>query len=278
MPVDSGAAWRYRIYDVDYITHIFDVLIFLNGTDTIVGSNTYHKLLSRTANLVVPNDSFPPVVDVEATYPDTYYGAIRENSKKVYSLNDIGGGETLIFNFNASIGDSIPAYNGLDRVTGIDSILLSGVYHKRYLTNDATYSVIEGVGSNRGLFPDLNDGGSDIAFYCFTDSSITYSPDTSIPCTYIYPLGYTSAVKNANVINQEIEIYPIPASDILHIFSVNNLCNAQVVIINMLGQIVWQGMFQNKLDIPVSTWPSGIYYFRLNYNNIGCITNEFSIK
>ena len=278
MPADSGAAWRYRIYDVDYITHVFDILIFLNGADTTANGNTYHKLLSRNANSVVPNDSAPPVVSLDATFPDTYYGAIRESGKKEYSLNATGGGETLMFDFNVSVGDSIPAYSGMVRVTGIDSIMLSGVYHKRYLTNDTTYYVIEGVGSSRGLFPDLNDGGSDIAFYCFTDSLITYSPDPTIPCTYIYPVGYTSAAGNINNTNAGIELYPVPTNDMLHILLPGNIYGTQAIVTNILGQVVWQGVFDGKLDISVRSWPRGVYDLHLDSGSIGHITKQFAVQ
>src|ERR1700761_5634499 len=75
MPTDS-AAWRYRIYDIDYVTQVFDIMIYQNGTDTTVNGQTYHTLFSRLRQQVGPYGFNPPVVAEQATYPDIYYGAI----------------------------------------------------------------------------------------------------------------------------------------------------------------------------------------------------------
>ena len=276
MPSDSGATWRYRIYDVDYITHIIDFILFLNGEDTIANGNIYHKIISRSASYIVPNGTNPPVVPVNATYPDIYYGAMRESGKEVYLLN--GPGETLMFNFNAVIGSSVPSYSGTDEVVGIDSVFLLGIYHKRYLTTDTGYYIIEGVGSSRGLIPQINDGGGDMAFYCFTDSSVvTFSPDTTVPCTYIYPIGYVSSIAQTTLDN-EIKIYPVPVFDIVNITSTNFNGNCPARIVNYLGQVIWSGLFNGDLNIAVSSWQKGLYYFQFTSNQYGFVIKKFIVQ
>jgi len=256
MPSDS-AVWRYRIYDMDYITQILDNSLFINGKDTVANGYTYHKLFSRTCKQTGAPGFNPPFVTTDASAPDIVYGAVREESKKVYTL--AGTGEQLIFDFNAVVGDMIPAYSGTIKVTGIDSILISGIYHKRYLTTDAGYSVIEGVGSSRGLLPGINDGGSDMLFICFTHATSTYSPDSTIPCTYIYPYGYQSAVTNVND-PSEINVFPVPANDLLHVSTNTRNGVLNMVIVSSVGQIMWQGDVKDEPEIPVGNWPRGVYY------------------
>ena len=258
MPADS-AIWRYRIYNPDYVTQVFDMILFVNGTDTFANGKTYHKIFSRSRIYTVPIDSIPPVVSVIATYGDTYYGAMRDSGQKVFLLS--GSGEQLMFDFNVAAGDSIPAFYGKDKVVTIDSILLAGNYHRRFLTNDSTYYVIEGVGSNRGLIPTLNDRGGTVQFFCYTDTPVVYTPDSTIACTYVYPVWYESVpviVSNEKLI---IDISPVPAYDVLHITTSANE-PLLVVIYNSVGQVVWSGNVLHKLDIPVLSWSKGIYYIQ----------------
>ena len=257
MPVDS-AVWRYRIYNPDYVTQVFDMILFVKGTDTFANGKNYHKIFSRARIYTVPIDSIPPVVSVIATYGDTYYGAMRDSGKQVFQLS--GTGEQLMFDFNAVVGDSIPAFYGKDKVVAIDSILLSGTYHRRFRTNDSTYYVIEGVGSNRGLIPTLNDGGGTVQFFCYTDTPVVYAPDSSIACTYVYPVSYESVPPVVS--NQlQIDVSPIPAYDVLHI-TTSASGPLQVEVYNSIWQVVWIGNVLHKQDIPVISWGKGIYYIQ----------------
>ena len=257
MPTDS-AVWRYRLYDADYLIQVIDCILYVNGTDTTDHGNTYHKIFSRVHKSFISIDSsLPPVTDVYASYSDTYFGAIRESGKKIFMLTNTA--EQLIFDFNSSVGDSIPSSAGNDIVVAIDSILLAGTYHKRYRTNDSTYSVIEGVGSTRGLIPNFIDGSPNEMFFCFTHAPIVYSPDTTIPCTYIYPIGYWLGADAINNEKSEITIFPLPAYDVLHI-SASGSGQHQVTVFNSIGQRVWAGEMTGQAEIAVATWPRGLYY------------------
>ena len=214
MPANN-ATWRYRSKIVDDIVNISDFMLFLNGQDTVIFGNTYHQIFSRNSNQAGPLGFDPPIVAINATIPDVYFGGIREIGKKVYFFS--GGSEQLIFDFNAVVGSYIPAYTGTIRVVSIDSILIGSIYHKRYKTTDSTYYVIEGVGSSRGLIPGLNDGSGLIIFHCYTHQPDTsWSPDAAIPCTYIYPYVYGASVKTIENAF-DVTINPNPVNETLHI-------------------------------------------------------------
>jgi type IX secretion system substrate protein len=275
MPSDSGATWRYRLYEFDFETIVNDNILFLNGHDTTVHGNTYHQVWSRSRIQSGAPGFDPPVVPAIATTPDIYYGAIRETGKMVYHLTIAG--ETLIYDFNAAVGDSIPAYSGKNKVTATDIVLINGVTHKRYLTNDTSYFVIEGVGSNRGLLPGLNDGSNSVRFYCFYETPVVYSPNPAFPCTDIYPVGYDAAVPNTSFTSPLLEVYPVPAKQMVHIAAAG-LGKIQAIVFNDIGQAVGSYEFENKYDLPVNTWPKGLYFVRLSGGVVGVITKKFIVE
>jgi len=271
MPADS-ATWRYRIYTDDFLE---DFMLLLNGADTFANGYTYHQVFSRTYFQPGPFSGYPPIVPETASYPDIYYGGIRESSKQVFFLGDTH--EELIYDFNAVVGDSIPGFTSKYLVTAIDSVLLAGVYHKRYLTNDTSFYVIEGVGSSMGLLPDLTNGAGDIAFFCFTYPPVVFSPMDTAPCTYIYPYDYAAATPVINSQTPEVNVYPVPATEVLHItLPVNGIL--QAAIINYIGQEVWSGSINGQFDIPVATWPRGFYYLRIEDEQKGIVVKKVVVE
>lgn len=279
MPSDS-ATWRDRIYDEDFLTQVFDVIVYVKeGEDTIRDGKTYHKLYSRAHRQVVPNGTVPPVTPVTATTPDTYYGAYRESDKKVYYL--FLSGEKLIYDFTVSVGDVIPAHIGFDTVTSIDSVLLGGVYHKRYLTNEPDYWVIEGVGSSRGLLPELNDGSGNVTFMCFDhpSASVNYTPLLSVPCTYVYPWYYELDVRTAfpNSVGNPISISPIPAYNKVHVAFLSAR-EHRVIITDLTGRRMWEGGVNGSVDIDVEKWPRGIFCVLTVGNDGFLMTNKLMLE
>lgn len=62
--------------------------------------------------------------------------------------------------------------------------------------------------------------------------------------------------------NNDIKIFPVPASDLIHLTISNNL-KLNVSVINTIGQEIWSGVLLKALDIPVSSWAKGVYYVQL---------------
>jgi hypothetical protein len=60
-----------------------------------------------------------------------------------------------------------------------------------------------------------------------------------------------------------LKIYPSPASDILNI--VNDTPIKKVVIVNMVGQVVYQQEFNDvNITINISSFPPGMYYAQMD--------------
>ncbi len=60
-----------------------------------------------------------------------------------------------------------------------------------------------------------------------------------------------------------LRIFPVPATDMLHLMSVT-VWELGVDITNTLGQHIFRGVLNQKLDIPVEKWSPGVYYIRLS--------------
>ena len=142
MPSDS-AVWRYRFYDIDFITQVMDMILYVNNEDTLHGGKSYHKVFSRSRYTAQDNSlPLPPVTDVVASYPDQYYGAYREEDKKIYYLTS-SGAERLIYDYTAGVGDDIPSYAGTATIVSIDSIALADGYHRSFNTSISYFAPIE---------------------------------------------------------------------------------------------------------------------------------------
>lgn len=127
--------------------YVRDSVKFYCEGDTIINAITYKKLMyvGNTESQTVP---LSPI--------SGYYGAIRNDvpNKKVYFVT-LNGTEFTLYNFNLNIGDTIPEtviFSNPEPVSHIDSVLYCSAYHKRYHTASGYY-VIEGVGSEHGMFP-----------------------------------------------------------------------------------------------------------------------------
>ncbi len=258
MPADS-ATWRYRVIDLDDTNYlVIDLVLVVSNQDTLINGNSYHIIFNRTHNQTVGISSYPPpVVDDTCFFPDAYFSAMRESGKKWYEWT--GTTEKLMYDFNALPGSQVPGPGiGTVTVTATDSVSLGGVWHKRYSTSDASYYIIEGVGSSIGLLPSYYGVGY-IFFHCFRNPQFQFSPAGAPNCTTVYPHITTGlAVANEPV---NIKVYPIPFSDELHIES---SANASCALYNMAGtQLLPSAAIIGWGSINTAALPAGIYYIQL---------------
>ena len=147
----------------------------ING-DTTIGLNTYAKLFVKEKyELGSDQGQWCPE---GVSYYEYYFGAIRESGKKVFVV-PAASSEYLAYDFNLTVGDTAPSPkntpgNELFRVIwSIDSVLVYGVYRKRYNINPPYTIIIEGIGSSTGLFNDItyiDDCYSEI--YCYAEYGV----------------------------------------------------------------------------------------------------------
>lgn len=248
-------------------------ILFMTG-DTIIVGKTYQKLLENGYRCVVcPSDSF------NTTGFNQYKGAIRQDStnKKIYFCQPDSTHEDLLYDFNLSIGDTLPlSYNnfGNNYVSSIDSALWAGRYRKQYHISTSGHSnyvsLVEGVGSTEGLIYPLNTG----PWGNINGTLNGFSLDKIVCDTSLKSLS----VKQINNSGLKYIIYPNPVNSLLQV-SVSNETLSQIKIVDVLGNEIMvkptlsPSTGGELLSVDVSNLANGVYFIR-----IGASTQKFIVQ
>lgn len=230
--------------------------------DTIISSVTYKKI-SRTG---YTNNIF--------CYPDDwgYIGCIREDTnKRIYFRSPIVNYDTLLYDFNLAVGDTLSGFlcnycSDSIYVSSIDSVLVGSSFRKRYNLSSPPQcgaggiSIIEGIGSTRGLIDLLPSFESGSWLDCFAQNGQTLYPDTTTFC----PILIESVAEPEEV---KWSGYPNPATDEITFQSEAYSGNLNITITNLTAQIV---RFENisamnsGFTISRNGLESGIYFIEIS--------------
>lgn len=264
---DSNAYWTetsFWLYPGPPITPVYATYtVFMEG-DTVINSQVYTKLYENGAY-----GAFGPQI----FYTHVYKGAFRQDiaAKKAFIVFPSGSTESVLYDFNLNVGDTINFNVPSNVVLDIDSVLVGGAWHKRFLLEDlgwggtglidTNYALIEGVGSTLGLLQPIVtpfENGSHLE--CFSHINVSYPPNTN--CNFHTSI---TEVPDPNSFN----VYPNPASDFILIPPVRT---SRFEIINATGEVVLarnESFDKNTSSlIDISDLRSGLYIIRTE-NRIG---------
>lgn len=278
-PFPYGNAWWTFTYGAkptnvnSYAT--YEDMYIATGKDTIIGTKTYQRINKRIF-MQTSNTGFPALTTGRAASSDKYEFGIREDNKRVYIAYAFDTTESLLWDFNKTIGDTIKfvqEYNtGSAKllnavITGTDSVSIGGAYRKRFLTADPKVTLIDGLGVNGFLFYYGNMmtvyGGTPL---CYTENSITYNPfNTS--CIYIYSNQTPTAINNTTA-NKPTSIYPNPFSNQLTV----DADAAYIKLTDAMGKVVTTQLGNNK-TINTANLPAGLYILTL-HDDSGNVTER----
>ena len=256
----SNSFWQYRHWNA-LNSYIQDQTRYgLNG-DTIISGTTYKKVFS--------------LFDSTLTNPySTYYAAIREQNKKIYTV--IGNlPEHLLYDFNLLTGDTIhydyslfshSSYSFSRIVTKIDSmLLLDGRYRKRFIFdpvgNSTIDTVVEGIGSIMwvGLFNPLINTmctcGDEYEVTCIKQNdTVLYLKNPA--CNHCFCTFLTTI----NGIERESAtfIYPNPTSGQFCI-ETNTMDKLTVDLYDLNGRHVYSKTVSDQEIVDVTALNEGVY-------------------
>ncbi len=167
-----------------------------------------------------------------------YIGEINNFDKTVRFISADNGNETIIYDFNLSVGDTIVnGYGGKQWsdlngeqlvISEIDSVDVCGEYHKRYIYNDWMGAIIEGIGSEFGLIDPsmivLLDAATSLQ--CYTENEARNCNDCELISSIDGSYKVSPAIKIENINGQliikcqqninEINIYNFNGMKIFH--------------------------------------------------------------
>ncbi len=220
--------------------------------DTISGIYTYKKLRKTGEN--ISGFNFPI---------NEYAGAFRQDipNKKVYYLIPNTTTDTLLYDFDLEIGDTLPiTYTGYANiiVISVDSILIGGQFHKRFELSNSPFCThwVEGVGGVAGLLEPMEQFETDYSLICFIKNGISYYQFQAVPpqeeqCDII-----------THIAEPEPEIIKISPNPTPGLFTITiTTANTTICIYDVLGNCVYAKQSSGASpQIDLSSQGKGVYF------------------
>ncbi len=239
--------------------------------DTLINGMLYLKL--QRTGIRYCEDQYGFCTYFICQYLNHYIGAFRNDSlnRKVFYFDPCAEKDTILYDFNLELYDTLPTTYLYDPVWGIsfveeiDSILLGNQYHKRFKISHEWgaqdyVDLIEGVGGTAGILGLLSlpfEAGSSLK--CFIQNGQTVFPDTNYQCDLITS---TSDLPTNETIS--ISIFPNPVSDFAYI-NVNQTDKAvDMTVSTILGAEIFRfNNLSQSTKIDFSALKSGIYIYQV---------------
>lgn len=231
--------------------------------DTLIEDVRYMKIMGTV------NDSYP-----------IFYTLLREEDGKVWKRYSIAHPETLLYDFTASVGDTLRIGDFAEEMVldSISMVQIGDVDRRKFwfgleydgLGNPrAKETWVEGIGSDYGLlwsgYYGVYDGWHCLLCFHQYGELVWQNPEYNT-CTYPY-----DAVEENK--DSEIALYPNPVRDRVVIEGIEV---AEVEVYNTLGQMV--KTIQGTNEISVADLPQGVYLLRIADAEGKDYTNKIMIR
>jgi hypothetical protein len=255
-PTDS-ALWKEWYYDIECLNLPFCYeRQYLLAGDTIIGNKTYNKIF---LSIQYFNNPY---------YDVGYQGAVYYDNAadKVYWRPANTSQDTLLYDFNLSVGDTLPetyiyqiGWGNIIRIDSIDTVMTSGHTITRYHMDNAGWGseyILHGIGSTIGfletIYPFFESENHLGCFRNYIDS--IYYPDSSLTCDVFTDIHESFAT------NCSIGIYPNPVKDILNI---DNASGFHAQLFSITGLLISETEIKNEhFELKLKDVPEGMYFLR----------------
>ena len=247
--------------------------------DTIVNSNTYHKLHQSCVYYQWSASGiceYPSVAAGATAYISIgYAGAIRQDTaqRKVFFLLPNSTTDTLLYDFSLTVGDTIRAYVlNYHVIDTIDSTLIGTQYRKTWRTPNyqggPDWKIIEGIGSTLGLLNNYFPPNRKLPkLYCFSQNNQTFYPYYSANSV----CAEVTAIPKFKTQNPTFQIYPNPAQNNFTIEFSNN--DKQIInVYDINGKQVLSQTINGTTNIDASNLNAGVY--NISIINSHGVTNK----
>jgi hypothetical protein len=259
--------------------------IFSTDGDTLINNENWTKIVLTGKTIVL--DQWGEVIDIN-TYGPLYQGAYKETDKVVlFCAPD--GTITTLYDFNLQVGDTVKFlhFEGVEEdpfywigdtcliVKQIDSLLVHNYYRKCIIFKRISVGIeeealeekwIEGIGSVHGILFPLNlrpleiDGEEDLTCF-FEDNTLIWRNGFYKTCELL--------TVSSPTINDQIEIYPNPASQFFNVkipYESENFIS-KIELFDMMGNNVLMQSYKlhdDNYQINISNIKSGVYVLIIN--------------
>lgn len=269
---EDTATWLSDKYDAVCMGYCGSIYYKMKG-DTIINNHLYNKIYRKVGNFYYI--TFPPNSSLGANFGAcSYLGGIRQDSinKKVYYIDSTMTTDTLLYDFDLTIGDTIynwySIYNQYPMVvTSIDSVYISSSYHKVFnFDNTPTFfgkSLIEGVGWAGDLFS-VKPGVDPLYLVCFNSDIILgfgFFPAFANECSYPLDCSIFVDINEPNA-EKYFNLFPNPFSDKLNI-TINNQEPVEVLLYDITSRKLLQQKFTSTVTLNTEQLAKGLYLYEV---------------
>ena len=244
--------------------------------DTLINNELWSKIV--LSGITIPMDIWGNILGDGSSYGPLYQGAYQEINKVVRFCSPDGTIDTL-YDFNLNVGDTIKFLHvkgvwcydpdSLLIVEQIDSILIQNHYRKcfifKFIMMDGGYGHltekwIEGIGSIHGILFPLNirtfydEASEEEDLTCFFENNeLLWKHQFYKSCSVLAVQDFT--------LNDKVEIYPNPASQVFYIKIPDELRNSlsKIELFDVVGNRVLT-QSSNNYPINIAHIKSGIYF------------------
>lgn len=254
-----GECWTYKQYVVE-----------ITG-DTVIGSFTYKKMIHHgfyhyMPPVPSPSVSCPP--DETFSLP---YSFIRQDSLKLYVYDHIFGFDTLLYDFDLQIGDTLPlSFNNSATditITNISALQVGTETRKVFHLNNPSNtfidtSLVEGIGHYWGLTGPFNPFEYWEELICFSLNDTTYFPSFGAFCDL--NVGIDEIENAFNIL-----IFPNPLKENLLIQTIVPADIKSIEAIDLLGKSVsldYNFLDENQIEVKMNELIKGFYTIRITNN------------
>jgi hypothetical protein len=290
----SDALWRESAGDY-FCNCCRDYQYSING-DTVIGGATYHRLkwsgiVYSSPNVPYVGGSYwgcassppPSMAYLGSSVASFYAGAFREDtiSKRIYFMEPGNTTDTLLYDFNLSVGDTLPdsyisdqsVYHNI--IASIDSVLVGGTYRKRFNINEGTstyVSLVEGVGSTFGflgvLIPPFE---SQSVLDCFKLSdTLAYQPSGGLGCSSL-----ALTVAKLNDLEQAVYVYPNPGRGNFKLSMSFLKENMSMEVRDVFGKQIMDTKIKSiSTEIDLGSQPAGVYFLQISDSKGNSVTKK----
>ncbi|TAH43530.1 MAG: T9SS type A sorting domain-containing protein [Bacteroidetes bacterium] len=224
----------------------------MNG-DSVINGISYHKIEREYGSSIGCGPFYPQ--------GNGYMGGLREDSlnRLIYFVPRDSINESLLYDFNLSVGDTLPSYFidlfGLSytTITSIDSMLIGSEYRK--VLHSIGNSFVEGIGSLAGL---LETQRLDLTpnLVCYIQDGIElYQYFPGVSCDLISSIDEKMQTKD------DVDIFPNPF---------NTACTIRVdyrstfILYNLLGiEVKRINCVEGSNVLDREQFSSGLYFYEV---------------
>ncbi len=290
--IRDGAFWKGYHNPPVSSTYCYSNLLYPDGLmkyviqgDTTVNNIHYFKLYRS----VVGNTQTIP-----CTYSESlnYRGAIRDDSlnKKIYFLPPGQSIDTLLFNTNLTIGDTIKNWYNLSQfnityvVQNIDSVYIMNQYRRYFslLSQNSLFCLMvnlyEGIGTDCFFINDEPQNPQ--GFFCVGYESIDSTSLIGWEQEQCIGINVNSNEYYDNYLNS-IEIFPNPAEESITIFQ-NTETNLPLhfSIFDIVGRVVKPDeiILNKETKVDLVGIHAGLYFIYLKHKDCTVIAKPLIIK